>query len=446
MGSGYLTINSAASLTVTDELINTTSNKLIILDGGQLFHHSEDSEDVKAVFSMNIVAPQSWSSNDSQYNDGWQFIASPFTNADISFFTYNAVYDLYRYNGSNQGEEWINHKDNEDAYTFETNFENGVGYLASRQNSGAVSFSGTLNNKTYFEKPLFYTADNDLANFHLLGNPFSFNMDWDNVDLVNVYDGFATVDPATGGYVKSVVSGVTTIPVGDGFFVEAIGETPSISYPAQSKSRGEEKIDYINVIATGAEGNNNLIVKFSGAEEKGFSKLENINPNIADIYVKNNGRQYSILGYDQDVEEIEVFFAAKEMGNYSISFDINGNFENVVLVDRLTGIETNMLLEDEYNFVATSNDNPNRFVVRLEDNGQQPTANSHFAYVNNGDIVIYDIEGNANIIIFDAMGRCVYNGESSEMTARIANSFNAGVYVIQKVDDNGVKVQKVIID
>ena len=82
----------------------------------------------------------------------------------------------------------------------------------------------------------------------------------------------------------------------------------------------------------------------------------------------------------------------------------------------------------------------------MKDNGQQTTDNSHFAYVNNGDIVVYGIEGKAQISIFDAMGRCLYKGNSSDETARIANDFSAGVYVIQKADDNGVKVQKLMID
>ncbi|MBO5848543.1 MAG: T9SS type A sorting domain-containing protein, partial [Bacteroidales bacterium] len=211
-----------------------------------------------------------------------------------------------------------------------------------------------------------------------------------------------------------------------------------------SKSRGE-KVEYINVVASGKQGSNNVIIKLSGKEEKGFSKLENLNQSIADLYVKNNGRQYSVLGYDNDVKEVELFFDAKEMGNYSISIEPNGKFESVTLVDRMTGIETNMLIEDKYTFTAMANDNPNRFVIRLA-NGQEPTEDSQFAYMNNGDIVIYNISGDAQINIFDALGRCVYQGESSDATTRIASVYSAGVYVIQKVDDNGVNVQKLIIN
>ena len=325
---------------------------------------------------------------------------------------------------------------------YEEFFTSGDGYLASYETEETATLSGNLYSEDNFTFEMQYSDDKDMANFNLLGNPFPFNMKWSNVELNNVYPAFATINPTTGGYVISHDEG--TIPVGDGFFVEAIGASPSLSYGTSSKSRGKDMTDYINVVATGKQGSNNLIVKFSGEEEAGFSKLKNINQSIADVYVVKNEKQYSILGYDKNTTEIELFFDAKEMGNYSISLDINGWFENVFLVDRLTDIETDMLHEDEYSFTSTSNENPNRFVLRLNE-GQQTTDDSHFAYISNNDIIIYDIAGNAYIKIFDAMGRCVYQGDSSDETTRIANGYSAGVYMIQKVDDKGIKVQKIIL-
>ena len=131
--------------------------------------------------------------------------------------------------------------------------------------------------------------------------------------------------------------------------------------------------------------------------------------------------------------------------DFLICFIIQENceFSELYLLDKETDEKVN-ILEQDYTFIATSNDAPERFVL-LKDNGQQTTDNSHFAYINNGDIVIYNINGNADIKIFDAMGRCLYMGNSSDETARIANDFSAGVYVIQKADDNGVNVQKIIL-
>ena len=322
--------------------------------------------------------------------------------------------------------------------SFEETFAQGVGYLASYETEETATLSGNLFNEDNFTFKVSYNEDKDIANFHLLGNPFPFNMDWSNISLEGVYDGFATVDPATGGYITATEG---AIPVGDGFFVKATAANPRISYATASKSRGK-KSEYINVVAIGKQGSNNVIIKLDGEEKVGFAKLNNINPSIADVYVKNNDRQYSILSYDRNVTEVELFFNAKEMGNYSISLDVNGKFESVTLVDRITGIETNMLLENEYNFTATSNDNPNRFVIRL-DNGQQTTDNGQFVY-QSGEELILSIEGSVQIV--DMLGRVVYSNEHSNGNNRISVSeFNNAAYVIRVVNEEGVKTQKVVI-
>ena len=177
----------------------------------------------------------------------------------------------------------------------------------------------------------------------------------------------------------------------------------------------------------------------------GLDKINHENENIPLLYIPMDDADYAIAMMDMNVNEIPVSFETKVMGQYTISLrQDNCEFDELYLLDKQTGEKVN-ILENDYTFIATSNDAPERFVL-LKDNGQQSTDNSHFAYVNNGDIVIYDINGNADIKIFDAMGRCLYMGNSSDETARIANDFSAGVYVIQKADDNGVKVQKLMID
>ena len=101
-----------------------------------------------------------------------------------------------------------------------------------------------------------------------------------------------------------------------------------------------------------------------------------------------------------------------------------------------------MLLEDEYNFTATSNDSQNRFVVRLT-NGQQTTDNSQFVY-QSGEELILSIEGTVQII--DMLGRVVYSNEHANGNNRISVSeFNNAAYVVRVVNEEGVKSQKVVI-
>ena len=320
---------------------------------------------------------------------------------------------------------------------FETEFVNGRGYLASYQAATTAKFVGTLNNATAHEYEVSYAGtEKDLANFHLFGNLFTFNMDWSKVQAEGLVEGYAVVN-GDGGY-DYLTTG--TINVGDGFFVKAIAEDPSLYYNHNARGSRQD-VNSINVIATGKAGQDNVVINFAGQKE-GFDKLQNFNDEIATVFVANNGRRYGIANVEENVAEVELSFVASQMGNYSISLDVNGEFETVTLVDRFTGIETNMLIEDEYNFTATSRDNANRFVVKL-DNRQQTTDNSQFVY-QSGEELILSIEGTVQIV--DMLGRVVYSNEHSNGSNRInVSEFNNAAYVVRVVNEEGVKSQKVVI-
>ena len=431
-----LTIQDGGLLTVTEKLSNGDPNALIIEEGGQIV---QTSKNVAATFNKNIVNPTSWSTQKS----GWQFVSSPMINAQTEgFLPASGDYDLYKFDG-NEELQWVNYKSHND---FETEFQQGVGYLASYETQTIASFKGVLYNETiYHDFPISYNSNNDWANFHLLGNPFSFDIVWEdymNYNSRRMEDGFVTLNSTTGAYIYNVEG---TIKVGEGFMICTCGKNPFLEYDASEKSRNEKK-DYINIIASNSETSDNLIIRFGENESSGFPKLHNFNDRIATVYVKESDVNYAIFNSNEDAKEIPVCFDAKEMGNYTLSFELKGDFENLVLLDRMTGEKINLLLENEYSFIAASDDNAERFVL-LKDNGQQTTDNSHFAYINNGDIVITNVSGDADISIFDAMGRCIYNGNCTDAINRVpTGGFTAGVYVIQKNDDKGINVQKIILE
>ncbi len=329
--------------------------------------------------------------------------------------------------------------------TFETEFVNGRAYLASYQAATTATFTGVLNYATSFSEEFSYNDANNgdnLANFHLLGNPFTFDMDMTKATYKNLVAGVAIVD-GTGGYTY-VGTGKeqTTIPVGDGFFVKvkATDEDASFEYNADSKRSRSTDVNSINIIASGKAGKDNVIVNFAGKSE-GFDKLQNFNDEIATVYVAEGNKHYGIYNCDEDVQEIELAFEAKEMGSYTMAIEADGKFQSVTLVDRFTGIETNMLMED-YHFTATSGNNTKRFVVRL-DNGQESTDNSQFVY-QNGEELILTVEGAVQIV--DVMGRVVYNNEVVSDNNRIdVSSFINGAYIVRVINEEGVKAQKVVI-
>ena len=323
--------------------------------------------------------------------------------------------------------------------TFELVFQQGRGYLASYETETTARFTGNLNHETSFDfsDALSYNADDDYAKFHLLGNPFTFDMDITKATFTNMVNGVAIIT-SEGGYDYSQ----TTIPVGDGFFVQTTNENPSMYYNhnASVTRRGSESNNSLNITATGNAGKDNVVINFAGKSE-GFNKLQNFNDAIATVYVAEDGKNYGIYNCDADVQEVELSFNANKMGNYTISIEPNGKFETVTLVDRFTGVETNMLVED-YNFTAMSEENPNRFIVRMV-NGQQTTDNSHFVY-QSGEELILNIQGDVQIV--DVLGRVVYSGEAMNDINRInVSSFNSGAYMVRVMNGNDVKVEKVVI-
>ena len=458
LNGGKLRLYEGALLTVSEAL--TDKNYTESLYGGSIFVYDgaqiiQNNETLKATFTMNINNPSeedmaNWANPEVVMSKtGWQFIASPVKKVGFTVIaTEGGMYDLYKYNGTSEL-EWDNYKDNSFG---QSEFELGVGYLASHATKETISMLGTFNSaKEHTYVGLTYNDTKDLANFHLLGNPFTFDMDMRKAEYTNLIAGVAIVNENGGYTYVGAGNEQTTIPVGDGFFVKAIGPNPSLSYDHNNEvepdnevepaARGSEKANSINVIATGKAGQDNVVINFAGQSE-GFNKLQNFNDEIATVFVANNGRRYGIANVDENVAEVELSFVASQMGNYSISLDVNGEFETVTLVDRFTGIETNMLLEDEYNFTATSNDSQNRFVVRLT-NGQQTTDNSQFVY-QSGEELILSIEGTVQII--DMLGRVVYSNEHSNGSNRInVSEFNNAAYVVRVVNEEGVKSQKVVI-
>lgn len=425
---GSITLESG-SLTVTDNFTNTDASAFIIEDGAQVF---QTSEGVMATFKMNVENP----TDAAEYNPtGWQFISSPMKDAAIAGFETEDGYDLFKYVGDIDTDlEWVNYKGQGD---FEAKFQQGRGYMASyHAENGVAEFVGELNNETTFsfDSELEYTVDDHFANFFLLGNPFTFNMKWNdnNIAASGLAEGYAVVT-TEGGYTYATTG---EIKVGDGFFVKAEG-TPSLTYTANTRGRNKDN-NYINLIASGKAGQDNVIINFADNGRDGFNKLENFNKNIAEIYVTENESRYGILNYSEDVEEINIYFNAKQMGYYTINALTNADFANVTLVDRLTGVETD-ILTDSYTFQAMTDDAPDRFILRMN----RQVESENFVY-RSGEELIINAEGSVQII--DVMGRIVYSNEIVNDNHRVnIGSLNDAAYIVRVVNANEVKTQKVVI-
>ncbi|MBR0323475.1 MAG: T9SS type A sorting domain-containing protein, partial [Bacteroidales bacterium] len=149
---------------------------------------------------------------------------------------------------------------------------------------------------------------------------------------------------------------------------------------------------------------------------------------------------------NKEVTEIPVSFKAMTMGEYTISVEAQDVEETIYLTDKLTGERVN-LNTDSYTFMATSNDNTDRFVLTkvLDTTGIEQNA-EYSVYVSNDEIRFNNVNGNLNVRIYDMLGRPVAEYNVFESATISTSSFETGMYILQMTDENGVRTQKVLVD
>ena len=427
--------NTRANDVLTVNTLGFTENgSLTIKDGGQFVCNRA---------SGSITVEKEIEGYADQNGNSWHTIASPLKGEiELSASSVNNIfnnqYDLYRYDESTF--TWQNYKNS--VNNGFTNLEAGRGYLYANSEDVTLSFAGNINTN---DVSYNLTKEGEMLNgFHLIGNPFTHNIKLENNNQLSqgyytlsnegawgVMLGFdEPVKPCQGVLVKALEEGTLVIK----------NEMPQAVRSQQSTDNGQQSLGI--TVANGKYSDKAFVVFGKGS---GLDKINHQNENIPMLYIPVDGVDYAIAAMDKNFNEIPVSFEAMTMGEYTISLSQeNCEFTELYLLDKQTGMTVN-ILEDDYTFMATSNDSPERFVL-LKDNSQQTTDNRPWVYVSNGDIVISNIEGNAEVNIFDAMGRYVYQGECREAANRIRiDGYSAGVYIIQKIDDNGIDVQKIIL-
>ena len=115
----------------------------------------------------------------------------------------------------------------------------------------------------------------------------------------------------------------------------------------------------------------------------------------------------------------------------------------------MTGSVTNMSTED-YTFVATASDVPNRFVVRMSEISsldERYGNNDVFAYIENGKLVVDNISDNAVLDIYDIMGRRVFSDNIRNTGSYTVDmdDIKSGMYIIKLSNKEKVQVQKIIL-
>ena len=456
-----LAITSIGALEIIGDIANTDENALIVdadINGtGSLVHNSDGVIAKVNCYVDNSSLTRSW-------NADWHFISSPVANQTIeSFIPTEENYDFYSWSESNS--TWYNQKKNNSTtnefYTDNgVNFKKGRGYLVAYENEGSKKFVGTLNNGE-ISYPLSCSTDGEFVverytGFNLLGNPYPSYIDWeaegwtrDNLQLQTIW----IYDDDVNNYITYTLGGVATnggsqyIAPCQGFFVKAASAgnfimTNDIRTKSKSSFRKDDNENIFKIRVNGASGQDEIAVVKGDNDD--VIKMFSLNDDAPSLYINKGVGSYSVVYVDYE-ESLPLNFEGG-FEEYTISLSECGDsFDAIILEDKLTGEKVNLQTES-YTFIHSGNSNAERFVLSFV-NGQQTTDNSHFAYINNGEIIINDINGNAQINIYDVTGRRVYNNANMDTACYVhTGGYSSGVYIIQKIDDKGIKTQKILLN
>ncbi len=430
-----LTLQTGTILTVTSDLVNAAVDRLVIKDGAQLINASAN---VKATYEKNII------SYNTKSSDGWYTISSPVDNMDIAgspFVTPN--YDLYRFNETRIGGEWENYKD--PSNTDFTIFQNGRGYLYANSNTDHYDITGTLNNADVSADVTFTNRTDGLSGFNLIGNPFPHNIykgSGGAIDHAKLASGYYTLSDEGAWHVHTYND---AIQPGQGILVKTTEATTlniaKTTSAASAESSSKEASRRMDLKVTGANGDDRAFVYFT--EGIGLDKMPNFNEMAPSLCISNERGRYAIAHVNNSCESLDLMFMNKQSGEFTLGVVFEGmNFSYFHLVDLVAGVDIDLLQNPDYSFTATGAENEAHFklVFRMMTSVDEMTEEAPFAYVGDGQIIV---NGTGTLQMVDMTGRIVLSGDSA---CTISTDGQApGVYVLRMMNENSVRIQKIVI-
>lgn len=417
------TYNGALDLNATLNVVGTPGKvtSIVLNEGAQVYH----SYALETTIVRNIERSAS----------GWGTLSAPTATGNVVFNT-TGRHDFYKYEESAKY-EWVFVDVEENAYTMQP----GRGYLYANKEDVVASFTGALNMAAvnYVLSCTDKETDKELSGLNMIGNPFTHNINVNHLDG-EIAEGFYSV-AKSGAWVANV-EGSVIAPLQAVLVQTKVAGNLAIKKAATTTRAASEGSLKINV----ANKNYNDVAYVLFKEGLGLSKIAHFNTEIPMVSVNVEGKEYAVATMNKEVTEIPVSFKAMTMGEYTISVEAQDVEETIYLTDKLTGERVN-LNTDSYTFMATSNDNTDRFVLTkvLDTTGIEQNA-EYSVYVSNDEIRFNNLNGNLNVRIYDMLGRPVAEYNVFESATISTSSFETGMYILQMTDENGVRTQKVLVD
>ena len=431
-GSVYISSNDVAKI---HNIEISGSGSINMSEGGQLQHCND------GVVAKMGKAIEGYGSSTGR--DHFYMMALPFTSFDVaeSPLVTNGAYALFKFNGSQLQEEWVNYVQPNQATGFST-IGNGEGFLYANTNTFTpyLYLTGTLVPSDQAKSfTLSYDASTTFGAWNLVGNPFACNATSSITDYYVI----------GGQNDDEVVPSSGVIKPMQGIFVKASATTSSVTFTPTTENSNNNTSSSVNLMLKPADTRDAKVIDLARirfGEGEGLEKFQ-LNPDHTKVYIPQNGMDYAVV-HTQAEGELPLNFKAENNGRYTLSVDIEKvSFDYLHLIDNMTGADVDLLATPTYTFDARTTDYASRFrlvfaATGIEENGAS-TGSATFAYYNGSEWNIAN-NGEATLQVIDIMGRVlssqVINGNTS-----INLNQSAGVYMLRLVDGNSVRTQKVIV-
>jgi hypothetical protein len=441
-----------AGVVATAKRVDLNGGSILIKDGGQL---KQGAATLRVTVEKEITA---YGNNKGYY----YFISSPFSGRTLyeESGTWSRVdnlfdgeYDFYAFDPTNTGTneagetvslEWVNYKNNPTHISFQSDNGNaglmyGEGYLYANQQGTTLQFVGTTGKSINYSETVDYSfnseSTDDYNGWKLVGNYFSCNAYINYVDANGqVLDAdFYTLNSDN---TYSLMSSNQPLPPCTGAMmnVSATGKVQYSTEPINSKS------GMLNMtVSEGRSTVDQARVRFGEGHNL---KHMSFNDHNAKLYIPQDNKDYAVV-YAEAMGEMPVNFKAEKNGSYTISFNNdNVEFSYLHLIDNLTGNDVDLLENPNYNFDACYTDYAQRF--KLVYTTGTTADNDEFGFISNNHLMILGVDGQATLKVMDVTGRTLSTETFSGNYDKALN-LSSGVYMLQLIQGNNVKTQKIVV-
>jgi len=407
----------------------------------------------------------------------WHMISSPVNGMAItgSNWAPGGDEDLFLWDEPEPG-TWVNYKNTTESPTFSAtnpgnNFVTGRGYIANyNEASPTYNFESDSLNQGDINITLAKSAAKSWtwsAGWNLIGNPYASGLNWSAVSKTGILaeDHAQVYNPNKSG--GAGYDQVTTIASGQGFFVLAASNTavlnlqPSqqLHVTGQSFLKQEASEDKLVLRLTGGQyyDETKIVINETSSTEHDFydaTKLFSFNPQVPQLYSQiSDGRGLAINSIPAISETMTIPLSIKVQGNGIMSInvaEIAGMFEGqaIYLHDLLTNTITKLSETPTYNFTASGNDNPDRFLLKFGTVGitELPGNSLLNAYMNGNLLYIHNPDAvKAQVEVYNIVGQPILNKEIGQGLQSIPLNVATGTYLVMMRTDMAIATRKIFI-